>query len=137
MPQDAPWRVVRHTTRHESPLIAPALPAVGAGAARASGGGDDVTRRGSCSASTHWKIKAKPDNGRIEVESEIDSNHNGQTWRWVLKHDGNVAARGRSTTTGPSGSFEVRRRTGNKAGADSFRFRATHAGEVCVAKVRL
>ena len=67
-------------------LIATALPLIGAGAAHASD--DDVIRRGSCSGSTDWKIKAKPDDGRIEVEAEIDSNRNGQTWRWVLRHEG-------------------------------------------------
>jgi len=117
-------------------LIALAVPVTGIGAAHASGG-NDVTRRGSCSGSTDWKIKAKPDNGRIEVESEIDSNHKGQTWRWVLRHDGAVASRGSSVTKGPSGSFSVDRRTANHAGTDSFRFRATHGGEVCVARVRL
>ena len=118
-------------------LIATALPLIGAGAAQASD--DDVIRRGSCSGSTDWKIKAKPDDGRIEVEAEIDSNRNGQTWRWVLRHEGNVAARGRSTTRAPSGSFEVERRTRNAAGTDSFRFRAVNprSGEICVARVRL
>jgi hypothetical protein len=116
-------------------LMAVALPVTAAGTAHASS--DDVVRRGSCSGSTDQKFKAKPDDGRIEVEAEIDSNHRGQTWRWVLRHDGDVVARGRSMTHGPSGSFEVQRRTANHAGADSFRFRATHAGEVCVARVRL
>ena len=118
-------------------LIATALPLIAAGAAQASD--DDVIRRGSCSGSTDWKIKAKPDDGRIEVEAEIDSNRNGQTWRWVLRHEGNVAARGQSTTRGPSGSFEVERRTRNAAGTDSFRFRAVNprSGEICVARVRL
>ena len=117
-------------------LLSAALPVIGAGTAQASGG-DDVVRRGSCSGSTDWKIKAKTDNGRVEVESEIDSNHAGQTWRWVLTHDGSVAARGNSTTRAPSGSFSVDRRTDNDAGTDSFRFRAVHGGEVCVARVRL
>jgi hypothetical protein len=118
-------------------LIAAALPVVGAGVAHAADG--EKIRRGPCSGSTDWKIKAKPDDGRIEVESEIDSNRNGQTWTWTLKHDGNVAAHGRSTTTGPSGSFDVSRRTGNSAGTDSFRFRAVNhsSGEVCVARVSL
>jgi hypothetical protein len=116
-------------------LVALALPVTAAGTAQASS--DDVVRRGSCSGSTDWKIKAKSDDGRIEVEAEIDSNRNGQTWRWVLRHDGNVAAKGRSTTHGPSGSFEVERRTPNHPGVDRFRFRAVHAGEVCVARVRL
>lgn len=118
-------------------LLAAAVPVVGAGAAHA--GSDDVINRGSCDGATHWKIKAKPDNGRLEVEAEIDSNHNGQTWRWVLKHEGNVAARGTSTTHAPSGSFEVKRRTDDAAGTDSFRFRAVNpsSGEVCVARVAI
>jgi hypothetical protein len=118
-------------------LIAAALPVLGAGAAHA--GDREVIRHGSCSGSTDWKIKAKPDDARIEVESEIDSNRNGQTWRWTLRHDGQVAAHGRSTTTGRSGSFEVERRTNNSAGTDSFRFRAVNraGGEVCVARVSL
>ena len=98
---------------------------------------DGVQRSGPCSGSTVWKIKASPDNGRIEVDAEIDSNRNGQTWNWTLRHNGAVAATGSSVTRAPSGSFEVVRRTNNAAGPDSFRFRATHAGEVCVARVTL
>lgn len=116
-------------------LMALALPLTATGTAHASS--DGVERRGSCSGSTDWKIKAKHDDGRIEVEAEIDSNRNGQTWRWKLRHDGNVAARGRSTTHGPSGSFEVERKTANHAGVDHFKFRAVHGGEVCVARIRL
>ena len=61
----------------------------------------------------------------------------GQTWRWTLKRDGRVADTGRSITRGPSGSFEVHRRTANPAGRDTFTFRAVHraTGEVCVARV--
>jgi hypothetical protein len=119
-------------------LLTTVVPVLGAGAAQAQRG-DAVIRQGSCSGATDWKIKVKPDNGRIEVEAEIDSNHNGQTWRWVLKHDGNVASRGTSATHGPSGSFEVARRTPDAAGVDSFRFRAVNqaGGEVCVARVRI
>jgi hypothetical protein len=102
-------------------------------------GRDDVRRSGSCSGTTDWKIKAKPDDGRIEVEAEIDSNRTGQSWRWTLRHDGRVAASGRATTHGPSGSFEVHRRTGNSPGTDAFRFTARNpaSGETCVARVRL
>ena len=40
----------------------------------ASGGNDDrVIRTGSCSGSADWKLKAKSDDGRIEVEWEVDS----------------------------------------------------------------
>lgn len=118
-------------------VLATALPALGAGAAHANDA--DVIRRGACSGSTDWKIKAKPDDGGLEVEAEIDSNQNGQQWTWVLRHDGSVADRGSSTTQGPSGSFSVERHTGNGAGKDAFRFRAVNpaSDEVCVAKVRV
>lgn len=111
----------------------------GAASGAAVAGDDDVERHGSCSGSTSWKIKAGPDDGRIEVEAEIDSNRVGQTWRWVLRHDGAVAARGKKTTKGPSGSFEVSRRPADHAGKDVFRFRAKHraTGETCVARVRV
>jgi hypothetical protein len=117
-------------------LLATALPVLGAGPAQA---GDDVVNRGSCSGSAHWKMKAKPDDGRIEVESEIDSDRNGQTWRWVLKHNGTASARGTATTHAPSGSFDIERRLVDANGQDSFRFRAVNnaSGEVCVATVVL
>lgn len=111
------------------------LPLLAAPPAQASD--DEVRRSGSCSGSTDWKIKAKPDDGRIEVQAEIDSNRNGQTWRWRLRHNGLLVDSGRSTTQPPSGSFEVERRTRNAAGPDSFRFRAVHGDEVCVARVTL
>ncbi|MET0523413.1 MAG: hypothetical protein ABWZ91_01325 [Nocardioides sp.] len=118
-------------------LIATALPAIGAGAAHAGDG--EVERRGSCSGSTDWKIKAKPDDGRLEVEAEIDSNRNGQKWRWTLRRNGKVADRGTSTTHAPSGSFSVERKTGNAGGTDRFKFRAVNkrSGEVCVARVSI
>jgi len=108
--------------------------------APAVAGGDDddrVERNGSCSAGTEWKIKAKADDGRIEVEAEIDSNKVGQSWSWKFKDNGSVFATGTSTTTAPSGSFEVERKPANKAGTDNFVFRAVHpkSGEVCRATV--
>lgn len=116
-------------------LTVPALALASAAPAQADD--DDRQRRGSCSGSTDWKIKAGPDDGRMEVEAEIDSNRTGQTWRWTLRHNGTVADQGRSTTRGPSGSFEVERRTGNARGTDHYRLRAVHraSGEVCVARV--
>jgi hypothetical protein len=105
-------------------LVAPA-------AASHGGGGDDVRTSGGCSGSAHWKLKAKPDDGRIEVEGEIDSNRSGQVWHWKFKHNGSVSARGTKTTGGPSGSFEVKRRMANLAGKDHFVFRAEHRHQVC------
>ena len=94
---------------------------------------DEVIREGSCSGSTDWKVKAKTDDGRLEFEGEIDSNRNGQTWSWKIKHNGTVSAKGTSTTRGPSGSFEVERRLTNLSGTDQLVFKAKNpaTGEVC------
>jgi len=96
-----------------------------------------VERNGSCSGGTDWKIKAKSDDGRIEVEAEIDSNKVGQVWSWKFKDNGTVFAKGQSTTTAPSGSFEVERKPANQAGTDNFVFRAVNprSDEVCRATV--
>jgi hypothetical protein len=103
------------------------------------GGGDGVRTSGSCSKVAHWKLKAKPDSGRIEVEGEVDSNRSGQVWRWRITHNGSVSAKGKATTAGSSGSFSVQRRMANLAGTDHFVFRAERSatGEVCRGKVSL
>lgn len=93
----------------------------------------DVIKRGSCSGKSDWKLKASPENNRIEVEGEVDSNVNGQTWKWRMLHNGNVSARGKATTTAPSGSFDVRRLMVDLSGTDRIGWRAKNpaTGEVC------
>ncbi|MGI8902017.1 MAG: hypothetical protein ACR2HA_14030 [Nocardioides sp.] len=58
----------------------------------------------------------------------IDSNVSGQTWKWRLVHDGSLSAKGTKTTSGASGSFEVRRVVVNSSGTDTLVFRAPAAG---------
>jgi hypothetical protein len=122
---------VRTTTRIASVALLTGL--IATPALPASANDDDVIRRGSCSGATDWKLKASPEDGRIEVEGEIDSNKKGQSWGWKLRHNGKVSARGTKTTKGPSGSFEVRRVVVNLSGTDKLVFRATNprSGEVC------
>ena len=108
--------------------------AVGAGttAASARSGDDDrVIRTGACTGSADWKLKVKTDDGRLEVEGEVDSNRVGQAWRWAIRHNGSVTARGTSQTFGRSGSFSVERKVVDLAGTDRLVFRASYAGQVC------
>jgi len=93
----------------------------------------DIVARGSCSVRSDWKLKLSPENGRIEVEFEVDQNRNGQTWNVTMKRNGNRFWAGTRTTQPPSGSFEVRRVVSNGAGADRIVVRARHAGsgETC------
>lgn len=126
------------TTRTCAALALPlALAAVGAaaGPAAASGGsgGAGVRAAGPCSAASDWTLKAKADNGRLQVELEVDSNRVGQRWSWRLSDNGAQVARGMSTTTAPSGSFSVARGIPNTAGKDVISFTARQAatGETC------
>ena len=93
----------------------------------------DVIETGSCSGSADWKLKLSPDNGRIEVEFEVDTNRNGQTWHVKVKRNGNVLASGSRVTQAPSGSFEFRTRVSNRAGADTIVARAVNraSSQVC------
>lgn len=94
-------------------------------------------KSGSCSQSTHWKMKAKPDNGRMELELEIDSNRNGQKWTVrIYDNRARIVTTSRYTHA-PSGSFTVRKLTANRAGVDHFVAVARNArtGESCTARV--
>jgi hypothetical protein len=101
--------------------------------ATASGGGRRVVHSGGCDRHAVWKLKVKGDNGRLEVEGEVDSDRRGQTWRWRLRHDGAATGHGTAVTAGRSGSFTVERRLVDLAGTDHVVFRAVQpkTGEVC------
>lgn len=97
----------------------------------------DVIREGNCTGASDWKIKQSPENGRIEVEFEVDSNRAGQTWNVRLKKNGNTFFQGQRTTGARSGSFEVRRVVNNGAGSETIVGRAVNpsTGEVCRGEV--
>src|SRR5262249_24701148 len=101
--------------------------------------GNGVEKSGTCSASSTWKLKAKPDNGKLEVEFEVDQNVSGDTWNVRLKDNGMVFFKGQRVTRDPSGSFEVRRLTANLDGTDMISARAANqsTGEVCRAALKI
>lgn len=98
-----------------------------------------VVKRGTCTAATDWKLKAKPRDGRLEVEFEVDSNVSGQRWTYTVSHDGVVKASGTRTTGAPSGSFSVERRLPNAPGVHTISARGMNAstGETCQAALRI
>ena len=99
----------------------------------ASAGQNDVIRQGSCGDSSDWKVKVSPDNGRLEMEFEVDQNVSGDRWQVRIRHDGDLAFRGKRMTQGASGSFTVRIVEDDTAGSDVFRARARNLStyEVC------
>jgi len=112
-------------------LLVVAAAASSAGAVSAKDG--DVIETGSCSGAADWKLKLSPDDGKLEVEFEVDANKVGQTWRVKIKRDGNVLASGTRVTQAPSGSFEFRTRISNRAGTDTIVARARNlaSGQIC------
>ena len=122
--------VGRATAFITSVLVATTLVAAPMAASAKDG---DIIRRGDCTARSDWKLKLSPENGRIEVEFEVDQNRNRQKWNVRMKRDGNVFWRGARRTQPPSGSFEVRRLTRDGAGVEKIVVRARNVrnGEVC------
>ena len=119
-------------------LSTSAVLALGAPAAYADHGGDDddrVIKTGSCTGGADWKLKVKTDDGRLEVEGEVDTNQSGQSWKWKIKDNGAVAARGTDVTGGRSGSFSVERKITNQPGTDTVTFRAKYNGQVCTGTI--
>jgi hypothetical protein len=104
-----------------------------ASTASARGGDRAVRVSGTCSAGSASKLKAKVDDGRIETEAEVDQNRVGRRWRVTIVQNGRTVFTGVRTTRAPSGSFEVRRLLGNRAGADRIVFsaRSLSSGETC------
>jgi len=97
----------------------------------------EVIRTGNCSAGSNWKLKAKNEDGRIEVEFEVDQNRNGVRWHVVLRRNGTPFFTGSRVTRPPSGSFELRRVTTDGPGTDVITARATSpSGQVCRATAR-
>jgi hypothetical protein len=103
----------------------------------ASAGQNEMIREGSCADASDWKLKVSPEDGRLEVEFEVDQNVSGDRWRVRIRHDGDLAFRGIRTTGSASGSFEVRIVENDTAGSDAFRARARNLStdEVCVGRV--
>ncbi len=110
--------------------------AVSAAPAQAQGG-TGVQSSGACTSHGTWKLKAKHDNGRIEIEFQIDTNRVGQTWHVRVTDDTHLVLNRDATTVAPSGSFTVRPHTANRAGVDVIRAHATRGNRVCGGSVRL
>ena len=103
----------------------------------AKGGGAGVIRASSACSTGIIKLKAKHDDGRIEVEVEVDTNRRGQVWSLTLQDNGATVWRGSRTTMAPSGSFSVGRHIANQAGTDVITVRATRGSTVCSTRVSL
>jgi hypothetical protein len=104
-----------------------------------AGGGDFIEEDGACSANASWIMKAKHDDGRIELEFSVDSNRAGQTWAVRVTDNQRLVFAGEKVTNRLNQRFSVDRRPANLAGTDHFlgRARNVRTGEVCRGHVDL
>lgn len=109
-------------------------------AAPASAKAGDVRVAGTCTGSgTTTKMKLGLRDGRIESETEVDSNRNGQTWSVRMRQNGVLVHNGTAKTAAPSGSFTVRKNLTNKAGTDTVTAVSRNAatGQTCTVTARI
>ncbi len=99
----------------------------------------DVRVRGTCTLSSTAKLKLSPEDGRVEVEFEVDENRNGSRWGVALTRNGTRVVGRAATTRAPSGSFEARAVIGAASPRTTVTAVARRAatGEVCRATATL
>jgi hypothetical protein len=95
-----------------------------------------VARQGTCSGQADWKLKVAPENGRLQVEFEVQHATPGDHWHVRIKENGSpLLSSGKVVRA--DGSFDVKHRANNTSGPDRFVARATNAssGESCLGTV--
>ena len=110
--------------------------AIGALAGPAATLASGVVRSGNCSAGSVYTLQAEHDNGRIQVELEVETNRSGQAW-YVRFWDNGVRVYAGRVATQADGTLTVDRSIANRPGVDHIKARATNpaTGEVCQATV--
>jgi len=93
---------------------------------------NDVVRRGRCTGGGTYELELSRENGKLEIEFEIEGKAN-QQWNVVIKRRGNVIFRGKRTTGSISKEFTVRLLNGPGTGGE-IEAVATRAGQRCAAK---
>ena len=97
-----------------------------------------VETPGTCSKNSTAKLKLSNEDGRIEVEFEVDQNRNGVPWKVTLRRNSALVASLTATTRAPSGSFSVRRVVSGTARADRVVAVGTSpSGERCTAQAAI
>jgi hypothetical protein len=107
-------------------------PASGSFAKNGSSEKNRTIKTGTCSNAANWKLKAKPDDGLLEVEFEVDSNRVGEVWAVRIKMNGERLFAGNARTEGRSGSFDVEIEVVDQVGKDRFRAVAKRGTSKCV-----
>ena len=91
--------------------------------------GNGVRATGTCTQSSTSKLKLSGENGKVEVEFEVDQNRNAVPWKVTLRRNGALVSSTTATTRAPSGSFSARRVVAGPHG--TYVAVAKRSGETC------
>jgi hypothetical protein len=94
--------------------------------------GDGVRVSGVCMHKSTSNLKLSGEDGKVEVEFQVDQNRNGVPWKVSLRRNGSIVTSTTATTRSPSGSFSLRRVIPGAHG--TFVAIATRSGETCTAR---
>jgi hypothetical protein len=96
-------------------------------------------RTGHCTGTADWELEVYHEDGRIEVEFEVDHSRSGASWTWTMRNDGYLFAHGKAKIGAHRDSFSVSRLSANGPGHDHIVVRAvnTATGQVCRATATL
>lgn len=87
-------------------------------------------------AGARYEISAEKDNGRFEVDADLDGVPSGSSWKMVVRHDGNKVATRTANAVRDDGRYDVdfgEVRRSDSAGKDVFKVTLTRtdgAGKV-------
>jgi hypothetical protein len=98
----------------------------------------DKVRTGHCSGAATWRLEVDREEGRLDVELDILTTRAGKTWRVRMSQNGDRFY-SRVRTTDHDGDIEVDRDRPDRAGTDTFSFRATQLsnGQICKGSVSI
>lgn len=100
--------------------------------AEAKNGGAKTTAT-DCRAGSQVRLRVVPGEASTLAVSAVVFSKDQDTWRWTLRHDKEVSAKGKAVAKSTRRSFKVRRVMADLPGSDliGFRARNTTTGEVC------
>lgn len=86
-----------------------------------------ITRQSACGGGVKSKLSASPENGRIEVEYEVDNAQPGDDWRILIRRNGAIILRTQKRINA-AGDAKVRVLTRNGSGKERISATATRIG---------
>jgi DUF4097 and DUF4098 domain-containing protein YvlB len=97
--------------------------------------GNGVRATGTCTQNSTSKLKLSGENGKVEVEFEVDQNRNAVPWKVTLRRNGALVSSTIATTRAPSGSFSARRVVAGPHG--TYVAVAKRSGETCTVRATI